>query len=174
MNRLHLRCGTIRLSLWADSPSRHTPSTHPSHSSTCWDPAAGRVSRKQWERLWKVARFRISWTRSKGGEQKSESRSPSSILESLKVILVNWIHFLQIYYVRLTSRIWESLRKRPAAPFSVSVVIEQVIILALSSGAGWNTNSDVVVFPSEDVWEWRRLDQVILVDSFCNLSTSRN
>lgn len=56
-------------------------------------------------------------------------------------------------HLRLTSRIRESFRKRPAPPLSVSVVIEQVTILPLSSGAGWNTISDVVTFPSTDVCE---------------------
>lgn len=39
-------------------------------------------------------------------------------------------------YLRLTSKIRESFKKRPAPPFSVSVVIEQVTIFPLSSGAG--------------------------------------
>lgn len=69
----------------------------------------------------------------------------------------------------------ESLRKRPAAPFSVSVVIEQVMIFPLSSGAGWKTNSDVVVFPSEDVCENGGEGARVMIDaSSCEISNPQD
>lgn len=57
----YVRYGTIPLSWWADLPSRHTPSTHRIHSSTCSDPRAGQGTRKQWGHLWSGTIQELVW-----------------------------------------------------------------------------------------------------------------
>lgn len=55
-----------------------------------------------------------------------------------------------LLYLRFISKILESLSISPALPVDVSVATAQFINLPLSSGDGRKTNSDTVIFPSDD------------------------